>query len=38
MIDCMMCLHYVLFILMVDKGYLIIWGVVEFKAFHALFC
>ena len=36
-IGCMMCLHNSSFSGMEDKGYLIVWGIVEFKDFHSLF-
>ena len=34
----MMCLHSSFFSVMSDKGYFVVWGIVEFKCFHALFC
>ena len=37
-IGCMICLYYLLFSVMVDQGYFIIWSLFEFKAFHVLFC
>ena len=33
-----MCLQYLSFSVIEDKGYFIVWGIVEFKAFHASFC
>ena len=38
MICCMMCLHSFSFSVMADREYFIVWSIVEFKAFHALFC
>ena len=38
MISSMMCLHFFLFSVMEDKVYFIVWGIVEFKAFHASSC
>ena len=37
-IGCMMCLQYLSFSVIEDKGYFIVWGIVEFKAFHDSFC
>ena len=34
----MICLHYLSFSVMESKGYFMVWDIVEFKAFHALFC
>ena len=34
----MMCLHSFPFSFMSDKGYFMVLGIVEFKAFHASFC
>ena len=33
----MTCLHYFLISVMEDKGYVMVWGIVDFKDFHALF-
>ena len=37
-IRCMMCLHYFSFSVMADKGFFVVWGIVEFKTFHVSFC
>ena len=34
----MMCLYYPSLSAMADKGYFMMWGIVEFKAFHASLC
>ena len=36
-ISCMICLHSFSLSVMVDKGYFMVWGIVEFKDFHTSF-
>ena len=37
-ISCMMWLHYFSLSIMSGKGYLMVWGILEFKTFHTWFC
>ena len=37
-IDCMMCLHSSSLIVMSNEGYIMVWGIVEFKTFNYSFC